>query len=603
MSRRSNRPTRPIRQKARIRVEQLEARLVLSVPGYSPQQLQQAYGFNKITFNGGAVQGDGTGQTIAIVDAFDNPYALQDLQAFDQQFGLPDPGPTTFSFQTLYAQGSQPTTDTGWALEMDLDVEWAHAIAPKANIILVEAADNSDANLYAADQFAASQPGVVVVSNSWGQSEYTTERNDDINFTTPSGHAPVSFVFSSGDSGKPGGYPAYSPNVVSVGGTTLNLDSAGNWLSETGWGNGSLSFLLGGSGGGISKYEPKPAYQKPVKQSSTKRTNPDISYNADPNTGVAVYSQLNGGWQQVGGTSAGAPQIAAMIAIVDQGRLYNSTASQQGPLGTNDLLTKLYQVNQLTDFHDITKGNNGYAAAKGYDLVTGRGSPVANLLVRDLVSTVATTSAAATTTATPKLVGKVHTQLVLPDPTPINQSPVSIAPVTPVDTARNLQAFFSTTSAPVLPTFQATAFPAAATLPSGSQASASTSLGALPVSLSGGSDQISIDLGKDETIPVMPRQIQEEKATPPAPATPASGVAPMESSTQSMSRLNVDSFFMAVAVEEQLPASPATAPEGSPLPASTLEPSAGLVGLAALLSGCWTTHVSREEERRQRRVK
>src|SRR5262245_16620749 len=344
----ARRPTRTSRRrvrKARISVEQLEARNLLAA--FTPAQITKAYGFDKVTF-AGSIKGDGTGQTIAIVDAFDDPNIAADLDKFSQTYSLPD-STTGLSFQKVYAQGSQPAFDSGWALEIALDVEWAHAIAPKASIILVEAADNSSTNLYAADVYAAGLAGVSVVSNSWGGKEYSSELGDDKNFLTPAGHQGVTFVFSSGDSGTPPEYPAASPNVLAVGGTTLTLDSSNNWKSETGWGHGFLSFLLGGSGGGVSKYEPKPSYQNSVN-TGTKRDSPDVAYVADPNTGVSVYDSNNGGWLQVGGTSAGAPQWAALLAIVNQGRTYNA-AGNQGTLKGIDVLSRIYTVS-ANDFHD-----------------------------------------------------------------------------------------------------------------------------------------------------------------------------------------------------------------------------------------------------------
>ena len=151
---------------------------------------------------------------------------------------------------------------------------------------------------------------------SWGGGEFSSESRYDSYFTTPSGHGGVTFVASSGDSGSPVGYPAISPNVLSVGGTTLNLNSQGGYSSESGW---------SGSGGGISAYESQPSYQKGVvTQSTIYRTNPDVAYDADPNTGFPVYDSYNNPasspWGQWGGTSDAAPQWAALIAIADQGR-------------------------------------------------------------------------------------------------------------------------------------------------------------------------------------------------------------------------------------------------------------------------------------------
>ena len=221
----------------------------------TPAQMVQAYGVNGISFGG--VTGDGTGQTIAIVDAYDDPNALSDLQTFDSTYGLANPP----SFSKLNENGgtSLPPTDTvdpkgnTWELEESLDIEWAHVIAPKANLILYEASSTSYTDLVThAVATAAANAAVSVVSMSFGGGLATSL---DSTFTTPSSRTGgVTFVASTGDSGSPGGYPAYSPNVVAVGGTTLILDPTTHaWQSETGW---------SGSGGGLgtgSGDEPRPA--------------------------------------------------------------------------------------------------------------------------------------------------------------------------------------------------------------------------------------------------------------------------------------------------------------------------------------------------------
>jgi hypothetical protein len=598
MRRPSRHKKRPLRRKARIRVEQLEERCLLA---YSPLQMQHAYGFDQVMFNGGTVKGDGSGQTIAIVDAFSNrdsngnDLSLSDLQAFDANFKLPDPP----SFRVVYTQGTQqvttpPPVDTGWALEMDLDIEWAHAIAPNANIILVNTADNSYTNLLGGDTWAANN-GAVVVSNSWGGSEFAGETANDSTFL---GHPGVSFVFSSGDGGKPGEYPAYSPNVIAVGGTTLNLDSAGNWLSETGWGNGNLSQFLGGSGGGISKYEKKPSYQKNVKQSSTKRTNPDVAYDADPNTGVAVYGQLNGGWQQVGGTSAGAPQWSALLSIVDQGRTYN-TNGQTGSLGTADVLSRLYSVSP-TDFHDITKGNNGYAASRGYDLVTGLGSPIAQNLIPDLVATVST-GASAHGTTTQLGNKKAKNNLVVDQQQNPVTPPANTANLFASDPARNFQALFTAPTPFQAPTFQAPVTPVAAAAATTTIApSTSVNMG---TAISGASDGLSDGLSGTEDLKVMPVPTQENKIAPGAPVVP---VTPMVSTPdqEAMNQSAVDSYFIAASItvkSESVPTVlPATVSEQQPL---EVVPVANAAGLVAFLGGFWTLQSSQEDERNRRQAR
>jgi subtilase family serine protease len=357
---------------------------------FAPTQLVHAYGFDQIRFAGGTLPGDGRGQTIALVDAFDDPNIAADLQTFNTRYGLNNP---LFTFTKATPFGTPPA-NANWAMEMALDVEWAHAIAPAANLLLVEAAGDTDAQILAAVDYAATYhdpvtgQGVAAVSMSWGFNEFAaqTDAAHDGHFT---GHPGVTFVGASGDSGKPPIWPATSPNVLAVGGTRLTLTAANDWSSEKGWGYGGLSFLLGGSGGGISKYEAKPSYQSGVTQSSTMRTSPDVAYDADPATGVSVYDSMNGGWLTVGGTSAGAPQWAALMAIAGQGRLL----AGKPPLGSADTLGAVYAM-PAVNFHDITSGNNGYAAAAGYDLVTGRGTPRANLVVNYLVSTAVAAPAA-----------------------------------------------------------------------------------------------------------------------------------------------------------------------------------------------------------------
>jgi hypothetical protein len=345
--------------------------------GTTPTQIRHAYGFDQIALPNGAAA-DGSGQTIAIVDAYDDPNIANDLHQFDVRFGLPDP---TFTKVNQNGGTNYPAADSGWASEIALDVEWAHAIAPRANILLVEASDSTYTNLFAAVDYAARQPGVSVVSMSWGGGEFPGESSYDSHFLTPSGHAGVTFVASSGDSGAPVSYPAASPNVLTVGGTTTSMDSAGNILGESGW---------SGSGGGISSAEAQPSYQNGiVTQSSSQRTNPDVAYDADPNTGFPVYDSFNNGvsspWSQFGGTSDAAPQWAALIAIADQGRALNGLGSLDGRTQT---LPKIYSVS-ASDFRDTTSGASfgspAYSAVPGYDLVTGRGTPHANLLVADLI--------------------------------------------------------------------------------------------------------------------------------------------------------------------------------------------------------------------------
>jgi subtilase family serine protease len=325
--------------------------------GLTPSQVRHGYGLDKLSQTG-------AGQTIAIVDAYGSPSIQSDLQAFDQQFNLP-----ATNLQIVYPSGKPHQTDSGWALETSMDVEWAHSIAPQATIMLVVAPSASTTDLLAAIDYATNH-GAQVVSNSWGGSEFSSEASYNSHFN----HAGVTYLASSGDNGSGVSWPASSPFMVSVGGTTFNVDSSGNYLSETGW---------SGSGGGLSVYESRPAYQDVVSQIvGSKRGNPDISFDADPNTGVAVYDttryQGQAGWWVVGGTSLSAPAWAAMIVLADQNR---TTA-----LSSTDTLNALYSMgsgsNYNTYFHDIVSGGNGgYNSQAGYDLVTGWGSPVADQLI------------------------------------------------------------------------------------------------------------------------------------------------------------------------------------------------------------------------------
>jgi subtilase family serine protease len=375
-------PSRPPR--TRLGLEELETRTLLSVAGlsvpsaapqftltplayaasapYSPAQVRHAYGFDKVSYNG-------AGETIAIVDAYDDPKIQADLHSFDTAFGLPDP-----TFAKAMPNGAPAGGHADWAGEAALDVEWAHAIAPKAKILLVEALSPSDADLRNAVDYARHQSGVIAVSMSWGGSEFSTELGYDATFTTPAGHAGVAFVASAGDNGAGAQWPAVSPNVLAVGGTSLTITTNGTRISETGWSSG---------GGGLSKYEYEQPFQRSV-QSSGKRSTPDVAYNADTNKGFYVYDSVpdqygQTGWFSYGGTSAGAPQWAALIAVADQGR----AAVGLGSL--SNVPAAIYSL-PAWDFNDVASGGNAYKASAGYDLTTGLGSPKADLVVSGLVN-------------------------------------------------------------------------------------------------------------------------------------------------------------------------------------------------------------------------
>ncbi|HZZ42836.1 MAG TPA: SdrD B-like domain-containing protein, partial [Tepidisphaeraceae bacterium] len=349
----------------------------------SSSQIRTAYGVNSISFNG--ITGDGTGQTIAIIDAFDDPsfvstgdpnFSISDLARFDTQYGIADPPSFTKINQT--GGTSYPTTDSGWDGEISLDVEWAHAIAPAANIILVEANSANFSDLMAAVDYARTISTTSVVTMSFGAAEFSGETSYDFHFTTPSGHTPITFVAATGDTGSPGSYPAFSPNVVALGGTSLYLNTDGTYSSESAWSS---------SGGGISTQESKPSFQTSVTLSTNHRTTPDLSLVADPHTGVWVLNTGTAGigsangWTVYGGTSLSSPLFAALVSIADQGRASLSLSN----LASSTVLSRIYAITS-SDYHDITTGsNNSYSATTGYDLVTGRGSPITNLLIPDLV--------------------------------------------------------------------------------------------------------------------------------------------------------------------------------------------------------------------------
>ncbi len=335
--------------------------------GLTPVQFRKAYGINLLANNG-------MGVTVAIVDAYGNPKAQADLNKYSQTYGLP-----TTTITTIYPQGNVGVVDEGWALETDLDVQMVHAIAPKAKIILEAAKTPTDADLYAAVKDAYTKRGATVVSMSFGGSESASETGALGDGIFSAGNAKgVSFTASSGDSGTGAQYPASSPYVTAVGGTTLNVKSDGTYVSETAW---------SGSGGGLSAYETVPAYQTGVNKSK-QRGVPDVAMVADPNTGVDMYDSFgyNGqkGFFIIGGTSVAAPLFAGVLALVNQGR---TTTLKNANLQ----IYPTAKAHYASYFHDITSGSNGSCgkictAHTGYDYVTGLGSPLVNNLVPALIT-------------------------------------------------------------------------------------------------------------------------------------------------------------------------------------------------------------------------
>jgi subtilase family serine protease len=338
-------------------------------PGYTPTQVKHAYGLDLLPHGN-----TGAGKTIAIIEAFDAPNIASDLATFKAQFGI-----SGCSLTKINQNGQispLPAVNPSWALETSLDVEWACAIAPGAKIILVEASSANLTDLLTAVT-AGVNAGANIVSMSWGIPEIAGELAFDVYFLLNN----VTFIAASGDSGTGTSYPAASPRILSVGGTTLLLDSTGNLTSaETAW---------AGSSGGFSQFELIPTYQIPFLPPLTlKRGVPDVAFNANPTTGVLVYDStpISGasGWFGVGGTSLGAPAWAGIIALADQARaagLFIPGNLLSSPF-YNAAASTLYTV----DYRDITSGFNGGCGAictahTGYDLVTGLGSPHANKLV------------------------------------------------------------------------------------------------------------------------------------------------------------------------------------------------------------------------------
>jgi hypothetical protein len=379
----------------------------------TPAMLRHAYGIDQISFTGPGgttVTGDGTGQTIAIVEEGVDPTIVADLHTFDQYFGIPDPPSFTVDYQNGVTTQLPDTVG-----EASLDVEWAHATAPGASIVVYDAAyypndsTTSLLDLFTSMQQASKLTGVTVVTLSYGIPEDglpangITEKQIDSDFTTPG----VTFLASSGDSGIYGdgsgpvevNYPAASPNIVAVGGTSITIDAAGDYpgtglSGEVGWGDGSSSATDGGSGGGLSAVESEPSWQTSIVPTRLDarhvRAVPDVAIDSGSIQPYDVFtSTLSGssvsaaavGWLGDAGTSASSPIWAGLIAIVNQGR---ALAGGSPLTGYTQTLPGLYSL-PAADFHDIVNGNNGDLAGPGFDLVTGRGSPVANLVVSDLV--------------------------------------------------------------------------------------------------------------------------------------------------------------------------------------------------------------------------
>ena len=298
------------------------------------------------------VSSGGSG-VIVIVDAYDYPTAAADLATFSTYFGLP---PANFSVQ--YASGIKPVNgcSSGWQGEESLDIEWAHAMAPHAQIVLMEASSPLNSALYqavvAANSYIASHGGKGEVSMSWGGSETNSETAADHYFT----QAGVVYFASAGDS--PGViYPSSSINVVSAGGTQINRNGSGSYTNQTAWIDG---------GGGYSPYEPRPSFQNSISSIvGTRRGTPDLSFDSSGSSPVAVYnSNCYHGWLQVYGTSLASPALAGIV---------NSAGTFRASSNAENTVIYSNYANHA-DFSDITSGSCGtHSAATGWDFCTGVG--------------------------------------------------------------------------------------------------------------------------------------------------------------------------------------------------------------------------------------
>ncbi|MFC8431952.1 peptidase S8 [Streptomyces sp. NPDC057253] len=331
---------------------------VASPTGYGPSDLQDAYGLTDASAN------YGSGETIAIVDAYDDPNAAADLATYRSYYGLPACTVANGCFKKVSQTGSTtslPSADSGWAGEISLDLDMVSAIAPNADILLVEAKSSSMANLGTAVNEAV-KLGATFVSNSYGGSESSSDTSYDSSYFN---HPGVAITVSAGDEGYGAEYPAASKYVTAVGGTKLSASSTSRGWTESVWKTSSTE----GTGSGCSAYDAKPSWQ--TDTGCTKRMIADVSAVADPATGVSVYDSYGSdgtGWNTYGGTSASAPIIASVYALA-------------GTPGSSDYPSQ-YPYLDTSALNDVTSGNNGTCstsyfctARTGYDGPTGLGTP------------------------------------------------------------------------------------------------------------------------------------------------------------------------------------------------------------------------------------
>nr|WP_315251730.1 S53 family peptidase [uncultured Duganella sp.] len=378
-----------------------------TVVTYTPAQIRAAYGLPALpaSYTGlSATQAAqlGAGQTIYIVDAMHNPNVAAELSAFNSKFGLPACTTKTIAataslplatasssgceLSIVYSTASggmtatAPTYDSGWATEIALDVQWAHATAPLARIVLIESASASYSDLLGGVRLA-NNLGAGVVSMSFGGSETSSTSSVDSVFSG----ANMTYLAATGDSGAAVSWPSVSAKVLAVGGTTLSYNGAGA-RSEVVWSS---------TGGGVSSYVATPAYQSsavPGMGSATRRTVADVAFNADPNSGQYVAIIPSGSssvtWSSVGGTSLATPQWAGLVAIANALRAVNGKAALAAPHAA--LYTNISTVagTYASVFKDITSGSHGSCSAcsgeTGYDQATGLGTPNGDALLSTL---------------------------------------------------------------------------------------------------------------------------------------------------------------------------------------------------------------------------
>ncbi len=338
--------------------------------GLAPADIQSAY----------ALSGLSSTATVAIVDAFDTPTAEADLAVFRKQYGLPACTTANGCFKKVNQEGqasplpAAATSQDDWTLETSLDLDSVSSACPSCKIVLIEADDDQGTGLMTAINTAASL-GATVVSNSWGDNgEDNTSSSQDSQYLT---HPGMGIFFASGDNGVGNSYPPVSPLVTSVGGTTLTKTSGGRGWTETVWG-GNVS-QDGATGSGCSQFESAPSWQSSSNTGCSGRADNDVSADADPASGLAVYDTSNGdgGWNVVGGTSMATPLVAAIYALTGNGA--------QGPSFSYSNTSAFFDVTSGSNFSNGTScqdqnSSTTYAsqictARKGWDGPTGNGTP------------------------------------------------------------------------------------------------------------------------------------------------------------------------------------------------------------------------------------